>query len=452
MSNSSESQITSYSGYYQTSVLTDDEELTHTGPGTPCGEYMRRFWWPVAMVEQVTDIPLLIKVLGEELVLFRDLSGRLGLLHKHCSHRRASLEYGIPAEHGLRCCYHGWLFDIDGRILEVPGEPKNSTIPERVCHGAYPVTEHNGLVFAYLGPPEQKPPFLHLDTMSIADHDMVPYAIDYPCNWLQVAENPMDPFHSVFLHTRVTRAHFNAAWGTLPIVEWHAMNDDIGIFLTNARRWKDYMWVRTAEVFLPAIAQPPDIYQNPDREKFFPRVGITKWTLPIDDTHCKIIAWRHFGNDLDLDGKGNRNNVGLNKVDFVGQTGDERSYEEGQRMPGDYEAQVSQGTITKHEGEHRGNTDGGVARYRRMLRQAIRNLQEGIEPTRPVANADGCIPTMAGDVIVHCPGSESDDLGWQKKFANLVGQIVSETKFLSATDRSREIELRVRSVLTGGEM
>ncbi|HHZ73247.1 MAG TPA: aromatic ring-hydroxylating dioxygenase subunit alpha, partial [Gammaproteobacteria bacterium] len=330
----------SYGGYYQTGTPADDQELTRVGPGTPCGEYMRRFWWPVSMVEQVTDLPLLIKVLGEELVLFRDLSGRLGLLHKHCSHRRASLEYGIPAERGLRCCYHGWLFDIDGRILEVPGEPKNSTIPQRVCHGAYPVIEHNGLVFAYMGPPEQKPPFLHLDTMSIADHDMVPYAIDYPCNWLQVAENPMDPFHSVFLHTRVTRAHFNTAWGTLPIVEWHPMNDDIGLFLTNARRWKDYMWVRTAEIFLPATAQPPDIYQNPDREKFFPRVGITKWTLPVDDTHCKIIAWRHFGDDLDLDGKGSRANVGLNKVDFVGQTGDERSYEEGQRMPGDYEAQV----------------------------------------------------------------------------------------------------------------
>ena len=444
--------VMGYSGYYRTTPLTDDQELTRVGPGTPCGEYMRRFWWPVSMAEQVTDIPLLIKVLGEELVLFRDLSGRLGLLHKHCSHRRASLEYGIPAKHGIRCCYHGWLFDIDGRILEVPGEPADSTIPERVCHGAYPVIERNGLVFAYLGPPQKKPPFVHLDTMEICEHEMVPYSIDYPCNWLQVAENPMDPFHSVFLHTRVTRAHFNPAWGTLPIVEWHSMKDDVGIFLTNARRWKDYMWVRTAEVFLPAIAQPPDIYQNPDREKFFPRVGITKWTLPVDDTHCKIIAWRHFGNDLDVDGKGNRADVGLNKVDFIGQTGVERGYEEGQRTPGDYEAQISQGAITMHEGEHRGNTDGGVARYRRMLRQAIRKLQEGIEPVQPDTNADGHIPTMAGDVIVHCPNDEADQSDWQKKFANRVGQIVSETKFLSANERCCEIERRVKSVLKAGEL
>ena len=121
-------------------------------------------------------------------------------------------------------------------------------------------------------------------------------------------------------------------------------------------------------------------------------------------------------------------------------------------MPGDYEAQVSQGTITKHEGEHRGNTDGGVARYRRMLRQAIRRLQDGIEPARPQINEDGHIPTMAGDVIVHCPGSKADDLDWQKQFANLVGQIVFETKFLSASDRSHEIELRVKSIFSGGNL
>ena len=120
-------------------------------------------------------------------------------------------------------------------------------------------------------------------------------------------------------------------------------------------------------------------------------------------------------------------------------------------MPSDYEAQISQGPITQHDGEHRGNTDGGIARYRRMLRQAIRQLQDGIEPSRPQINADGHIPTMAGDVIVHCPGKRAEDSDWQKKFANLVGQIVSETKFLSANERSHQIELRVKSILTAGD-
>jgi hypothetical protein len=163
----------------------------------------------------------------------------------------------------------------------------------------------------------------------------VPYSIDYPCNWLQVAENPMDPFHSVFLHTRVTRAHFNPAWGALPVVEWHKMEEESGIYLTNTRRWGEYVWARTAEVIMPNFAQPPDIYQDPDREKFFPRVGISKWTVPIDNSSCKIVGWRHFNETLDLGGKGDPSKVGLNKIDFLGQTGTERTYEEGQRLPGD---------------------------------------------------------------------------------------------------------------------
>jgi len=436
-----------YNGYHRRSDGLEDPELTHITPGTPCGEYFRRFWTPVCMTEQVSETPIVIKVLGEELVAFRDLSGRYGLVHKHCSHRRASLEYGIVAERGIRCCYHGWLFDIDGTILEVPGEPENSPIPGKLCHGAYPVRDFHGLLFAYLGPPEAQPPFPLLDTMMQSGNEMVPYAIDYPCNWLQVAENPMDPFHSVFLHTRVTRAHFNPAWGALPEVSWTQMDEDAGIYLTNTRRWQDFVWVRTAEVFLPAIAQPPDVYQNPDREKFFPRVGITKWTVPTDNTSCKIIAWRHFNDTLDLDGKGDRDKVGLNKVDFVGQTGIERSYAQGQESPGDYEAQVSQGPITLHSDEQLSSTDAGVARYRRMLRQAIRALANGQEPTQPKLNADGHIPTMAGDVIVNVPLSNHDDRALQRMVGEKVGDAVRATLPLAASERDQRIEELVRESL-----
>ena len=158
-STATERSAIAYNGYYRTSRESEDAELTHVGPGTPCGEYMRRFWHPVAMTSQIEELPIGLRVLGEDLVLFRDLSGRIGLLHKHCSHRRASLEFGVVAEKGIRCCYHGWLFDIDGRILDVPGEPADSPIPSRLCHGAYPTREYKGLVFAYLGPPERRPDF-----------------------------------------------------------------------------------------------------------------------------------------------------------------------------------------------------------------------------------------------------------------------------------------------------
>ena len=289
-----------------------------------------------------------------------------------------------------------------------------------------------------------------LDTLSLPGVELVPYAIDYPCNWLQVAENPMDPFHSVFLHTRVTRAHFNPAWGAMPVVDWHPFEDHTGIYLTNVRRWEDFIWVRTAEVLLPAIAQPPDIFQNPDREKFFPGVGITKWTVPVDDTHCRIIAWRHFGEELDLDGKGDRSNVGLNKVDFLGQTGIERSYEEGQAMPGDYEAQISQGPITVHAGEQLGTTDKGVALYRRMLRRAIRDLAAGNEPQQLRPRPGHQVPTMAGDVIVRAPASNRDDVALQRIMGREIGRIVYETMGIERSARRTEIERRVRAWIGAG--
>ena len=435
-----------FGGYYRVLEAAEDAELTHVRPRTPCGEYMRRFWHPVAMSSQVGDLPIVVKLLGEELVLFRDLGGLIGLLHKHCSHRRASLEYGIRAERGIRCCYHGWLFDIDGRILETPGEPETSPIRDTLSHGAYPTLEYKGLIFAYLGPPECKPEFPIFDTFELPDNDLVPYSIDYPCNWLQVAENPMDPFHSVFLHTRATRAHFNAAWGAMPIVEWHKMDREIGIYLTNTRRWGEYVWARTAEVMLPNFAQPPDIYQDPDREKFFPRVGISKWTVPTDNTTCKIIGWRHFNDTLDLGGKGDRNKVGLNKIDFLGQTGFERSYEEGQRVPGDYEAQIGQGPITIHAAETLGRTDTGVAIYRGILRRGIRAVAAGKDlPTLP-RNAVGHVPTMAGDVIIRHPISNTDDLAVQRDIGRRVGEVVAATQVLPHGERQAEIERRMRAM------
>ena len=159
-----------YGGYHQREVPQEDPELTHVGPGTPCGEYMRRFWWPVCLSEQVTELPLAIRILGEDLVAFRDKSDRIGVLHRHCSHRGTSLEYGIPSERGIRCCYHGWLFDVDGRILETPGEPSDSKLKDSFVHGAYPAFEYQGLVFAYLGPPEEKARFPDLRYLRGARH------------------------------------------------------------------------------------------------------------------------------------------------------------------------------------------------------------------------------------------------------------------------------------------
>src|SRR6266852_6458078 len=136
----------------------NDSDLCHVGPGTPAGEMFRRYWLVISRSEDLRDIPQAIKVLGEELVLFRDGQGRLGLVGLHCSHRGASLEYGRIEEGGLRCIYHGWLYDVDGQCLEQPGEPAGSTFHERIRQTAYPCTEKAGMIFAYMGPGE--PPLL----------------------------------------------------------------------------------------------------------------------------------------------------------------------------------------------------------------------------------------------------------------------------------------------------
>ena len=105
----------------------ESEVLSRVGPGTPCGEYLRRFWQPVAFADELQDLPRALRILGEDLVIFRDRAGRVGLLQLHCSHRGTSLEFGLVSERGIRCCYHGWLYDVDGTILETPSELKISS-------------------------------------------------------------------------------------------------------------------------------------------------------------------------------------------------------------------------------------------------------------------------------------------------------------------------------------
>ncbi len=143
-----------YSAYHRVETEDFDEELTRVGRGTPCGEYLRRFWQPVAESSELGDLPRAIRIMGEDLVVFRDGGGRVGVLDRRCCHRGTSLEYGKVMERGIACCYHGWQFDVDGAILDTPGEPPESRIRERTFQGAYPACERDGLAFAYLGQPE----------------------------------------------------------------------------------------------------------------------------------------------------------------------------------------------------------------------------------------------------------------------------------------------------------
>ena len=179
----------------------ENERLTRVGPGTPMGNLLRRYWHPVATTTELQGEPVLpVRLLGEDLALYRSERGALGLVAQRCPHRGASLAYGIPEAEGLRCPYHGWLFDGTGRCLEQPAEPEDSTFRDRIRIAGYPVQEMGGLIWAYLGPePAPLLPRYDLFVRDDVDRDIgVTRAL--PCNWLQIMENSLDPVHLEYLH------------------------------------------------------------------------------------------------------------------------------------------------------------------------------------------------------------------------------------------------------------
>lgn len=431
-----------FQGYHKALRPPEDDELTHVGPGTPCGEYFRRFWIPVVMTQELTDVPKRIRILGEDLVAFRDKSGNYGLLHLHCSHRNSSLEFGVIEERGLRCCYHGWHYDVDGTILEQPAQSMEGR--SKLCHGAYPVIEYQGLLFAYMGPQDEQPDFPRYDTTRLADVEMVPYFIDYPCNWMQICENTMDPWHTVFLHARVTDIHFGDTWGIAPLTKFYDMGHKI--FATLTYRVEDKIWVRTQETLGPSFSQVGAWWETGREEKYFKRASITKWTIPHDDENCMIISWRSFGDGIDPDGRGRREECGNNKVDFPGQTGVE-PYEYRQRHPNDYEAQVSQGPINSHAAENLGSTDKGVAMLRQKTIRGIRAIQNG-EPLPQSERVGDEWLTHTQDTVFPIGRIWDDDEALCEAVTDAVMAVLfsDEANALAGEERARYVEAELRKI------
>ena len=430
-----------YSGFALRGVPIEDPELTHIGPGTPMGELMRRFWHPVCLAAELTDVALAIRILGEDLVAFRDLSGRVGVLHRHCCHRGTSLEFGILCEQGIRCCYHGWQFDIDGTILQAGAEPPDSRIPRLFVQGAYPAKEYKGLVFAYLGDPETMPAFPILDTYDLPGNEMVPYSVHYPCNWLQVHDNFVDPAHAYWLHSTVTTIQFSDAWAAQPVIDFQETPDQQGLYYITTRRVEDRVWVRSNHIWLPNVGQVGALLEKAEKEKFFNRVSITRWTVPIDDTHCWIIGWRHFNDDVDPFHEGKREACGRDTVDFVGQTG-HRPYAERQRVPGDWDAQTSQRPIAVHALEHLGTTDRGLSMYRRLCRRILRG-EIALSSQQP--RADGKpIHTFTHDTVLQIPPRPDGD---GPDFLRTIGQEVLAAILDGETVPDSERRARIRSNL-----
>jgi len=385
---------TPYGAYLARETPPPDDELTRVGPGTPCGEYLRRFWQPVAFARDLADVPLRIRIMGEDLVVFRDRAGRVGLLQLHCAHRGTSLEYGLIAERGIRCCYHGWVYDVDGRILETPGEPASSTLGNRLCQGAYPTHEFGGLVFAYMGPPREKPAFPLYDTFDVPGYTLMPAAkFALPCNWLQVKDNSMDPVHTSFLHAISSGYQFTAAFGALAELDWEETS--YGMMYIATRRLDDLVWVRVADFMAPNIHQFTRELEDATKEKAASRPVVIRWAVPIDDTHTWNMelaqvdpAWGLTPDDVARPGFGQS---------------EDRPYAERQRHPADFDAQASQREIAVHALEHLASTDRGVIMLRKIVRDGIRAVAAGRDPRFVLRAPAPPIATACQDTVLRIP-------------------------------------------------
>ncbi|MDA1036325.1 MAG: Rieske 2Fe-2S domain-containing protein, partial [Chloroflexi bacterium] len=208
-------------------MLTHEENdlLVRVGPGTPGGELLRRYWHPIALAQDLSDEnpTKFVRVLGEDLVLFRDKSGNTGLIADKCPHRSASMVYGRVEERGISCAYHGWLMDCDGNIIETPPE-RNDAIMKNVTTTAYPVQIYLNLIWTYMGP-QPVPPMTRYDTLFRKDgHRSIRLHPQLDCNWFQAMENSMDPAHLQVLHQEFI------AGGRDPVNTTRGFTDDVESF------------------------------------------------------------------------------------------------------------------------------------------------------------------------------------------------------------------------------
>jgi nitrite reductase/ring-hydroxylating ferredoxin subunit len=349
--------------------------LVEVGAGKPMGELLRRYWHPVGLSGDANDTPRQVRILSEDLILFRDKSGQPGLVYPHCAHRGTSLYYGKVEERGIRCCYHGWLWDTQGHCLEQPCEPEGGKLREKVRQPWYPVQDLYGLVWAYMGPPDKKPVLPRYECLETLESGEFLEADDHsiggggpkiiPCNWLQHYENLVDPFHVVILHSAFSGTQFVPAMAVMPKVTWDTQEHSVRTM--SLRKLPDGKTLRRiSEAGLPTLRVIPS-----------PRIGrygmveSLGWVLPIDDHSFRIYVVGRVREKGEL----HRMRSKLN-----GKLWEQLSEEEHRQFPGDYEAMVSQGVIAKHSEEHLASSDRGILLLRRLLQKQLDLIKAGKNP------------------------------------------------------------------------
>jgi 5,5'-dehydrodivanillate O-demethylase len=389
----------------------ENETLTRVGPGTPMGNLLRRYWFPIATITEMRERwTKRVRLLGENLVLFKDRNGRYGLLAEFCPHRRASLAYGIPESDGIRCPYHGWKFDGTGRCLEQPNEPEGSTFKEKIKTPGYPVEELGGLLFAYLGPPPA-PLVPRLDGY-VADPAirLVGQAV-IPCNWLQIMENSLDPVHTEWLHGKLYEFRKEQEGVKVAISKHHlkiAFDEfEYGIYkrrlLEGADEATSSDWLVGHPVIFPytlAVGQSGGAW----------KVHAFQIRVPMDDTNTLHLWYNAYIPPEDAEvPRRLLEDVPLYEVPYR----DER----GEFLLDVIDAQdimawITQGPIADRSQESLGTTDRGIILFRNILRRELKKVEEGRDPM-------GVIRDPAKNRIIEIP-MEQGKVHYSDGFASMV--------------------------------
>ncbi len=389
----------------------ENDLLTRVGPGTPAGELLRRYWQPIALCEELPQgsAPIPIKILGEDLVLFRDDKSRVGLLALHCSHRGADLSYGRVEDGGLRCIYHGWLYDVEGRCLDQPGEPNGGEHRQSICHLAYPCVEMAGLVFTYMGP--DKPPLLpNYEALGAPEERRFIRKYFQECSYLQGNEGNIDPVHLSFLHrqfkedpddrrrslgVRGTQLSPDYLYGQdhTPSIEVEVTDFGVRIFAVR-RTGADQIFLRVSNFILPNLCAVPG-------EAGADGYNIN-WHVPVDDTHhwkYMLTFRRSAPLNREVMGKRNASETSPNyrllrsKGNRYLQDREEMKTRAYGGMGGifpvhDGYATESQGPIQDRTNEHLSSTDKAIVAERKLLQNAMKDVQEGREAPHVIRDAE----------------------------------------------------------------
>ena len=401
-----------------------NDRMTRVGPGTPAGKLLRKYWQPVALTEELSpERPLApVRVMGQQLVLFRDERGRHGLLERHCPHRGADLAFGRLEDGGLRCVFHGWLFDVEGKCLETPAEPEGSRLFTRILHTSYPVRERNGILFAYLGG-DDPPAFPEFDCFVAPGSHTFAFKGFMECNWLQALEVGIDPAHASYLHRFFQDEHPGESYGRqfravsldseMPMTQVlrefsrpriEVERTDYGLRLTALRELgAGRTHVRITNLVFPQAFVIP----------MSSEMTITQWHVPVDDVSNYWYAiFTSFTGPVDREEMRRQRLELYTLPDYKPRLNKRNDYgfdPAGQRSATytgmgfdinvhDQWATESQGPIHDRTREHLGTSDKGIANYRRLLLDAIGQAERGQKPPMVLSLAEAA--QMRGPVTM----------------------------------------------------